>query len=123
MRDIATNRPNDTANFVTENTCIQSVTRIKRERLEDVTEIHSRGFHFDQDLTRSTLRQLKGRKVKRIEVAAFARFQTQRKFRIEPLLARRATTVESPDIARFAAQSDLAFRVLAGKFVPKRSRI
>ena len=87
VRDIATNRPNDAANFITENPRIQSVTRIERECLEHVAEIHSRRFHFDQYLTRSTLRQLKWRKVKRVEMAAFTRFQTQGKPRIEPLLA------------------------------------
>ena len=87
VRDIGTNRPNDAANFVAENSRIRSVARIKRERLEHVAEIHSRRFHFDQHLTRSTLRQLEWRKAKRIEMTAFTRFQTQRKCRIEPLLA------------------------------------
>ena len=87
MRDTGSNRPNDTANFVAENARIRSVARIKRQRLEHVAEIHSGGFHFDQYLARTALRQLEWSKAKRIEMTAFAGFQTQRQSGIEPLLA------------------------------------
>jgi hypothetical protein len=51
MRDLRTDRPNDTGHFVTKDARVRCVARIERERLEHVAEIHSGRFHFDQHLT------------------------------------------------------------------------
>ncbi|HEY2343848.1 MAG TPA: hypothetical protein VGH90_12480 [Chthoniobacteraceae bacterium] len=77
VSDGLTDRPNDTGNFVTKNSRIRSVTRIKRESLEHVAEIHSRSFDFDQHLPWFTRRELEGSKAQRVEVAAFASFEAQ----------------------------------------------
>src|SRR4029077_3094096 len=76
LRDIRTNRPNDATHFVAKNTRIRSITRIERQRLKHIAEIHSGRFHFDQYLARAALRQSKWREVQGIEAAAFPGFQT-----------------------------------------------
>ncbi len=101
--DVRTHCPNDTGNFIAKNSRIRSVAGIKSERLKHVTEIHARGFDFDQDLSRLALRKFKRRKAKRIEVTAFARFETQRQSWIEPLLGPRSAAIETPNITSFAA--------------------
>ena len=118
-----TDRPNDAANFIAEDARVGRIAGIKRERLEHVAEIHPRRLHVDQDLARSARRQRERRKTQRIEVTALAGFESQRQSRIEPLLARRPAAIESLDVARFAAQGDLAFRVFAQQLAPEQRRI
>ena len=79
----------DTADFVAENARIRRIAGIKRERLEHVAEIHSRGFDVDQHFTRAAGRQRKRSEAQGVEMAALAGFEAQRQERIEPLLARR----------------------------------
>ena len=80
----------DAADFIAENARIRRIAGIKRERLEHVAEIHSRGFDVDQHLAGTAGRQREWRETQRIEMPALAGFETQRHGGIEPLLARRA---------------------------------
>jgi hypothetical protein len=57
VRDVGTDCPNDTPNFVAKDARARSVAGIKGERLEHIPEIHSRRFHFDQHLTGTALQQ------------------------------------------------------------------
>ena len=45
--DVRADRGHDTRDFVPEDASIRCFTRIKRERLEHIAEIHSRGFDID----------------------------------------------------------------------------
>src|SRR5260370_38191722 len=87
LRDIRTNRPNDATHFVAKNTRIRSITRIERQRLKHVAEIHPGRLHLDQYLAWAALRQFKRSKAHSIEPAGFPGLQTDRHCRIEPLPA------------------------------------
>src|SRR2546423_1510848 len=99
---------------------IRRFTGVKRERLENIAEIQRRGFDIDHDFIRAALRRHERRKSQSIEMAAVARFQAQRNRRIELLLNRSTSAIDSLHITRLTAKSDFTLQLGAHQFGPKK---
>src|ERR1700745_2904052 len=82
MPNPCTNRRDDPADLVSEHASMRCFTRIKRERLQHVTEIHARGPHVDDYFVRTAHPLYEGSEVQGLEVATFTRFEGQRHRRI-----------------------------------------
>src|SRR4029077_3330457 len=108
MPNSCPDRRDDPANLVSENAGIRRFTRIKRERLEHVTEIHARGPHVDDHFARTAHPLHEGSEVQGLEVAAFTGFEAQRHRRIKRALDVWTSAVESRDVTSLATKRDLA---------------
>jgi hypothetical protein len=112
MGDTGSNRSNDSADLIAKDASVGGVARVKGQGFQDVAEIHSRRFHFDQHLTRLALRQFEWNEPKTIEMTALLRVEPQGQRRVEPLFAPWQSTIESPDVTSFAAKSDFSFGIV-----------
>src|SRR5262249_43044071 len=93
VRDIGSDGGNDPAHFVAEDAGIGCFARIKRECLEHIAEIHSRGFDIDDYFFRTAGRLNERCKVQRIELTSLARSQTQWHRRIQCSRYARTSTI------------------------------
>ena len=112
VEDSGADRLHDAGHFITEDPGIGRLAGIQGKRLENITKIHSRRFHFDQHLVGSAEWSGKRHETQRVKMPSIAGLEPQRHIGIEPLLALRPATAKALHVSRFTAEGDFALRIV-----------
>ena len=109
--------------LITEDASVCGLSRVKRQCLQDIAEIHTRSFHLDQNLATRTRRERERCESEAVQEAAFTGLETQGHCCIEFLLTRRQATRNALHVTSLTAEGDFALVVHVEEFVPEQGKI